>query len=780
MIKLNEKQKSSSKLSTIIKHRCKINSYYYYIQIFIDAFVNTEKITFLIKSKREEERKSILYKRTFNYNDIINYNKNFKNFSSLEDIFINIAQSIEENKYIINNNLKCISLIIRIYIKQLKKYVNICINLNEHKNLHPLSMSKGKEKELKKIMMGIQNEEELSYAILDIRERLKNLEMNQTIINNNIINDNNNNVSNNYKNKDLGYVKNYYYQPILTNSTLIDNINSNVGFNNSNNIRKTNTKISPNSNRNNFINNNKDEHNTNIISISPNKTDSNYFKGSSNNLFPKNIKINNKQKITGVNELIKKINNLETSTNSKGNNNKINYKLNPIDSNKYQYKNNYISNFKNNTNYKKKYLNKSVEISKKNNDSEQNNISQISQIDKSHIKILFNNFNKDKNMNGSKIIDENNNSNNDLINNNTIKKTKTKNKNKEKNNLNKFVNKSKSIDYKEQDNNNIHDSGIENQINNINIINDEKNKFNESSMNSINNTFNSLMTDSSSINIYSNNNNTKSTNINLNNNNKINVNNINQNLNKINFINTSNSEQSSINSINTDDMNNNNININNVNIKNLNNINNNNSAFKPRQNTDISNSPQNMNNNMYSQRIISALMKNEVDDKTLEIIKNVARKIDEQYLHTSLNNKQKPIIIIKYFSCYIVEFTPEMLQKIEPQYKDILNNFCIKFIILAKELYNTTMELFCAIYDLSYTNIDTFLDLSRNCGIQVKYAQGLYKFFKDYSLLLLEKNSTHNLKNTVQKLIEKEKVNWERIINHKSDDSLPFFKVNNI
>ena len=331
----------------------------------------------------------------------------------------------------------------------------------------------------------------------------------------------------------------------------------------------------------------------------------------------------------------------------------------------------------------------------------------------------------------------------------------------------------------------------DNNINNINIINDEKNKFNESSMNSINNTFNSLITDSSSINIYSNNNNNniKSTNINLNNNNKINVNNINQNLNKINFINTNNSEQSSINSINTDDMNNNNnININNINIKNLNNINNeinlnnnnNYSAFKPRQNTDTSNSPQNMNNNMYSQRIISALMKNEVDDKTLEIIKNVARKIDEHYLHTSLNNKQKPIIIIKYFSCYIVEFTPEMLQKIEPQYKDILNNFCIKFIILAKELYNTTMELFCAIYDLSYTNIDTFLDLSRNCGIQVKYAQGLYKFFKDYSLLLLEKNATHNLKNTVQKLIEKEKANWEKIINHKSDDSLPFFKVNNI
>ena len=336
--------------------------------------------------------------------------------------------------------------------------------------------------------------------------------------------------------------------------------------------------------------------------------------------------------------------------------------------------------------------------------------------------------------------------------------------------------------------NSFNNSAFKDNDNNINIINDQKKNFNESSMNSINNTFNSLITDSSSINIYSNNNNIKAINMNLNNNNKINVNNINSNLNNINFINTNVSEQKSFNSISTEDMNINNININNVNIKNLNNINNeinlnnnnNNSDFKPSQNADANNSTQNINNNMYSQRIISALMKNEVDDKTLEIIKNVARKIDEQYLHTSLNNKQKPIIIIKYFSCYIVEFTPEMLQKIEPKYKDILNNFCIKFIILAKELYNTTMELFCAIYDLSYTNIDTFLDLSRNCGIQVKYAQGLYKFFKDYSLLLLEKNSTHNLKNTVQKLIEKEKVNWERIINHKSDDSLPFFKVNNI
>ena len=119
-----------------------------------------------------------------------------------------------------------------------------------------------------------------------------------------------------------------------------------------------------------------------------------------------------------------------------------------------------------------------------------------------------------------------------------------------------------------------------------------------------------------------------------------------------------------------------------------------------------------------------------------------------------------------------------MLQNIEPKYKDILKNFCIKFIVLAKELYNTTMELFCTIYDLSYTNIDTFVDLSRNCGIQVKYAQGLYKMFKDYSILLLnEKNPFNDMKITIQMLMDKQKFNWERTIKQKADEFTSFCKA---
>ena len=168
--------------------------------------------------------------------------------------------------------------------------------------------------------------------------------------------------------------------------------------------------------------------------------------------------------------------------------------------------------------------------------------------------------------------------------------------------------------------------------------------------------------------------------------------------------------------------------------------------------------------------------KEKKDEETLEIIKNLAKIIDEKFLDFLLNYSQKPIRIINYFSCYIAEFTPEMLQNIEPKYKDNLKNVCIRFIILAKELYNTTMELFCSIYDLSYNKVDRFVDLAGGCGIQLKNATGLYKVFKDYSIILLEKGSFKDLKKTVEKFVEKERVNWDKIINQFSDKFPTYFQ----
>ena len=209
--------------------------------------------------------------------------------------------------------------------------------------------------------------------------------------------------------------------------------------------------------------------------------------------------------------------------------------------------------------------------------------------------------------------------------------------------------------------------------------------------------------------------------------------------------------------------------------------NNNNRINYNNNNNNIINNNNSNNSNKYTKRIISELSKYEVEDNIVQIIEEVAKKIDSNYLDKVLNNSQKNVTVINYFSCYVVEFGPEILQNIEPKYKDVLKNFCIKFIVLAKELYNTTMELFTTIYDLSYTNMHTFIDLSKNCGIQIQYAESLYNMFKDYSeLLLKQKESNSNIKNILKKLFKQQKILWDKTIKQKANEFTTFYKVQNL
>ena len=231
--------------------------------------------------------------------------------------------------------------------------------------------------------------------------------------------------------------------------------------------------------------------------------------------------------------------------------------------------------------------------------------------------------------------------------------------------------------------------------------------------------------------------------------------------------------------------NNNSINFNNTqynfNYPNLN-LSNSNTQFNSLETINSSGKDINSNrSNIYSKRVISELIKSEFDDKTMEIIEEVSKIIDEKYLDNFLNSTSKTVTMIQYFCCYIVEFTPDMLQNICPQYKDTLENFAIKFIVLAKELYNTAMEIFSTIYDLNYTNFDTFMDLTKDCGIPMEHAQGLYKIFRDYSITLLnekKKKGVHNnIMNVLRKLFDQENQKWGNIIKQKSNEFTNFYKV---
>ena len=190
-----------------------------------------------------------------------------------------------------------------------------------------------------------------------------------------------------------------------------------------------------------------------------------------------------------------------------------------------------------------------------------------------------------------------------------------------------------------------------------------------------------------------------------------------------------------------------------------------------------------ISSNMYSKRVVSELIKSDFDKETMKIIEHVSKIIDEKYLDSYIDNSPKIICLIQYFCCYIVEFSPEMLQNICPEYKETLKNFNIKFIVLAKELYNTTMEIFCTIYDLSFTNFNTFIELTKESGIQLEYAQCLYKIFREYSIMLLEqkkkkKNINNNIyiMNVLRKLFDNEYQNWNNIIKQKSNEFAKFFK----
>ena len=258
-----------------------------------------------------------------------------------------------------------------------------------------------------------------------------------------------------------------------------------------------------------------------------------------------------------------------------------------------------------------------------------------------------------------------------------------------------------------------------------------------------------------------------------------NIKNKNKNSNDINFINNfnipnnDNANINKINFINDDNRNNTQNNFNEIKINNQQiNINNQSkSVFKP-NNITINNTPN--KDNIYSHRLIEELIKNKIDEKTKEIITNVAKIINENYLDFLLNNSPKPILILEYFCCYVATFTPQQLQKIDPYNAKSLENIYIKFIILSKELYNTAMELFCSLYDLTSTNINRFLDLAGSCGIHIQYAKGLYKILKDYSIFLLEENAFHDLRKTIDKFVEMERINWEKAIDNSNNNISSF------
>ena len=396
MIQFNEDL--DNKISRIIKHRCKIKDIYYYIQIYTNTLTPNKRITFLIKASKNNIH-SHLYKRMFYYSELLRYNKYFNYFSSLDDIFTTINQCIEENKFFITNSVKCLSFTMQMYISKKKKYYNINVNLNKHKNLKPLSLAT--KKDIQKVNLGIKSEKELNYAINEIRQRLTKLEKSQRNNNNfsdiNIINSDNinsaNDTSMNNPNSMAGLNnmmnKLNYLETSINNKDVkikslenrLINLSSKASRNQNNLILKNKNYNNKSDDNNNIYNNN---YNNNIINrrnshFYPNQTSHDYDKSNVISTISKSNERNLNFNISQENENESKYRPTNAQYRSKYNNNKY-------PNNSYINDNSDLSDFSKIDKQKRKDKGKKIYLSIDNYNYNKRKKKSYSEIDNSYVK----------------------------------------------------------------------------------------------------------------------------------------------------------------------------------------------------------------------------------------------------------------------------------------------------------------------------------------------------------------------------------------------------------
>ena len=179
-----------------------------------------------------------------------------------------------------------------------------------------------------------------------------------------------------------------------------------------------------------------------------------------------------------------------------------------------------------------------------------------------------------------------------------------------------------------------------------------------------------------------------------------------------------------------------------------------------------------INHSYYSKRVLSELVKCETDSNTLNLINNLGKKIDEFYLDKLLNSKYKITTLMGNFLCYIIEFNYEMIKSF-PGYEGINKDLCLRFIVPAKEFYNSTLELFFLLIGLSYTNINTILNVAFKNGFPMKYGQFLYNFFKEFIILFLNQENNFQESN-FQNFCNKQFDKWKKIIEEKGQKLTSF------
>lgn len=178
------------------------------------------------------------------------------------------------------------------------------------------------------------------------------------------------------------------------------------------------------------------------------------------------------------------------------------------------------------------------------------------------------------------------------------------------------------------------------------------------------------------------------------------------------------------------------------------------------------------NTSFYSKRLLSELTKCEIEEGMKKLIDDISTKIEDNYLDNLINNQKNCYLTtISYFLCYIIEITSDMIREI-PEFKNIKEDITLRFMVTAKNIYLKASEVYFSLFDLSYTNFDTFEYILKNIKFPEKYLKHIFYFCKKFSPEMINFGSDYmDHMNEIFNNVNQELINlWETTVVDKGKE----------
>lgn len=169
---------------------------------------------------------------------------------------------------------------------------------------------------------------------------------------------------------------------------------------------------------------------------------------------------------------------------------------------------------------------------------------------------------------------------------------------------------------------------------------------------------------------------------------------------------------------------------------------------------------------VYSKRLLSELIRCEVDPQMEKLIKEISLKIEDSMLDQMINKKTNcSINVIKHFVCYNIEIGTELIKTI-PEYKDLQEEVTLKFIVPAKEIYNKFAEVYFSFFDLVFTDFSNLKFILDKQGLPAKFYNSAYAFSRGLSFETIKQkfNVQDNMNQVIRRFIDNFFNDWETTI----------------